>query len=250
MVGHNASGAEISTQIARTAKQPVLVSVKQLPQQAALVSSGTEFVPDIVELLPDDRCIRFADGRLEHHMDRLVFCTGYYSTFPFLDRLGPCYNGYCTQKLYQHIFYIPEPSIAFAAMPLKSTPFPLAESQAAVIARVWSGRLKLPSQDNMLQWDANLLKMHGDRKMTPHEAANFNASLMNTLYDWSLQAERRSGLDKDGNGKLPTRWNEKDVWLRSQLGPIKVAFSAKGSERHNITTPKELGFDFQQDPAS
>ena len=43
----------------------------------------------------------------------------------------------------------------------KIIPFPLAEAQSAVIARVWSGRLTLPSPRAMAEWERKTLDNTG-----------------------------------------------------------------------------------------
>ncbi|EJP61801.1 flavin dependent monooxygenase [Beauveria bassiana ARSEF 2860] len=49
----------------------------------------------------------------------------------------------------KHIFHVGHPNLAFVMLHLRVVAFPFAESQVAVIARVWSGRLRLPPYEEM-----------------------------------------------------------------------------------------------------
>ncbi|KAK0701446.1 putative flavin dependent monooxygenase [Apiosordaria backusii] len=245
VVGAGASGTEIASQLESVVQHPLIIS-KRSHTQDSTNPPGRLTLPAIAELIPSSRSVRFVNGHLEHDIDHIILCTGYRCDYPFLRRFPALYDGFCTRNLYRNIFYIPRPTLAFIAMPLKSVPFPLSESQAAVVARVWANRLALPSQFAMSKWDDAFRLKYGGRKVSPLEAAHFNISLMEGLYDWAVQATRQTSLINDGQGKLPPRWTERDLWLRERLGPMKAAFTAHGSDRHRIRTPEELGFDFEQ----
>jgi hypothetical protein len=59
---------------------------------------------------------------------------------------------------FQHIFSISNPTLEFLALPQKAIPFPIAEMQASVVARVFSGRLFLPSKKTMQLWERERLE--------------------------------------------------------------------------------------------
>ena len=243
VVGTGASGSEIATHLQRVCKQPVIISKRNhIPGPGDL--TDRLILPAITQLVPERRAVRFANGHVEQDVDHIIFCTGYLCQFPFFPQMPTLYDGFCTRNLYRNIFYISQPTLAFVAMPLKSVPFPLSESQGAVIARVWSNRLSLPSKPVMTRWDKAFFLKFGKKKPTPLEAAAFNVSIMDDLYDWALRATRRPNLGNDGQGMLPPRWGEKEIWIRNRLGPIKAAFTAKGEARHQIKTLEQLGFDF------
>lgn len=246
IVGTGASGSEIATHVERLCQHPLVISQRHWapkvePDPRRLI------LPAIEELIPETRTVRFVDGHLEQEVDYIILCTGYLCDYPFLPNFPIIYDGKRTRNLYRHVFYIPRPTLAFIAMPLKSVPFPLSESQAAVVSRVWSSRLALPSPAKMKRWDQAFAEHDREHGVTsPLEAAHFNISLMQQFYDYCLEATGRPGLRHGGQGVLPPRWGEREIWIRERLGPIKAAFTARGAARHHIRSLEELGFDFNQ----
>ena len=145
-MGGGPSGADIGRQIAGVCKHPLLIArTKKSPYHGdepdALVH------PTLVALIPNGRAAEFSDGSIERNIDAIFLCTGYAYSFPFLAPIDPAINvkGIESLPLYQYIFHMQHPTLAFVGTPEMSVPFPLAECQAAIIARVWSGRLTLPS---------------------------------------------------------------------------------------------------------
>lgn len=253
VVGNSASGLDIATQIGMCCRKPVLLSSRSASIFGAPPADGVcENVDEIVEFLaPRDetqRAIRFRSGRVEKDIDRVVFATGYFYSYPFLANVSPpiVTDGLRARGTYQHLFSIAHPTLAFPVINLKVIPFPMSQNQAAVIARVWSGRLDLPSVKEMEAWESQLIQMNGSGKYFHLKKFPGDAAQINELYDWAQEAGRREGLEGDGVGKLGTRWNERDVWMRSRFPDIKGAFLEKGEDRIGVTTIEELGFDFDQ----
>lgn len=155
VVGNSASGVDIAAQVAAFSKSPLIISQKSESYLQPGRSSAKLEKPQIVEYIPEDRSVLFADGTVESGIDAIIYCTGYFYSFPFLESLKPplITTGECVENTFQHIFYRPQPTLAFAVLNQKIIPFPLAEAQSAVIARVWSGRLQLPSESDMEDWE-------------------------------------------------------------------------------------------------
>ncbi|KAK3046842.1 hypothetical protein LTS18_013273, partial [Coniosporium uncinatum] len=155
VVGNFASGLDISGQIATVSATPLLLSQKGESKMGGGASNSTiETVPVITELIPSTRSVRFSNGRIEHDVDSIVFCTGYLYTAPFLTNPSitpPLVHreGTRMQNIYQHLFYTPHPTLAMMTLPQKIIPFPVAEAQASVLARVYAGRLPLPPPSEM-----------------------------------------------------------------------------------------------------
>jgi len=242
VVGNSASGVDIATQISAVAKPPVLVSSRS---ESFLVSTGAgkEEVPEIVEFLPPSEAVcavRFKDGRIEDGVDAVLFCTGYLYSYPFLPSLHPklISNGFRVQNVYQHMFYIEHPSLAFVLLPFRIMPFPMSEAEAGVIARVWSGRLQLPAPEAMYRWEDDRINNKGVG--TSFHALNFPEDLdhHNNLHDWAAQTDK-------GLGKMAHKWNEKERWTRQRFPAIKKAFADRGELRHEVRTIEELGFDYE-----
>ena len=200
-----------------------------------------KFVPEIVEFLLSSSpktAVRFRNGQIETNLDAVIFCTGYLYSYPFLSALRPPVigTGERVQHLYQHVFSIDHPSLAFVGLPKPIIPFPTCEGQAATIARVWSNRLQLPSASAMREWEKAVLAEQGGGKRFHDLSFPKDLDYHNALVEWSRQA-------KDyGRGKLPKTWSSEDRWMRERCLAIKQAFVAKGEDRHRIKTMEELDF--------
>ena len=250
VVGSSASAIDIGAQISEVSKGNLLFSQRTESFLQPAPSDDKTYLPEIVKFLSPanhDRAIRFADGRIEDEIDAIVFCTGYFYSFPFLSSLDPpvITDGRRAINTYQHLFYIYNPTLVFPVLTQRIIPFPFAESQAAVFARVWSGRLTVPSQAEMKAWEDALVAERGDGKFFHFLPYPQDADNINLLYDWAAGAETRPGLANNGNGKLPLRWGEKERWLRSHFPDIRKAFVSKGEARSRFRSVAELGFDFE-----
>lgn len=251
VIGNSASGIDIGSQISTVSKGKVLASQRSESFLVPSTASDKENFPEIVEFLPaaqGTRAVRFADGRIESDIDAIVFCTGYLYSFPFLSSLDPplITDGRRTLNTYQHLFYTYDPTLALPALPQRVIPFPLSENQAAVYARVWSGRLALPSLTEMEDWERSTVAEKGNG--TSFHLLHFplDANYMNLLYEWAAQALPRPGLINNGNGKVANYWGDKEKWWRQLFPEIRRAFIAKGEARKQITSLEKLGYDFEQ----
>ena len=256
VVGNSASGLDISSQISPICASPLLVAQRSVsplaPPSQGQGTDAKKIMPEIVEFLSSSlstgqRAVRFADGHVEEDIDSILFCTGYYHSYPFLSSLQPplITSGDRVNHLYQHVFYIPDPTLAFVGIPSKILPFRTYEGQAAVVARIWCGRLRLPSKDRMDEWEKTRIAQKGNGKkfhelLTPEDMDYHNA-----MVDWAEHAKPATC------GKIPRKWSEEDSWARERLAIIKGAFAERGEGRKVIRTMSELGFDFvdrKQDP--
>lgn len=246
IVGNSASGVDISTQISPFCAPPLIMSQRSVsPLLDADTSSDKIIMPEIVEFLaaPSDaseRAVRFANDHVEVNVDAVLFCTGYHYSYPFLSSLQPplITTGDRVHHLYQHVFYIPMPTLAFVGVPSKILPFPTCESQAAVIARIWSGRLWLPSEEEMNKWEETRIAERGSGKKFHEMRILEDLDYHNAMIDWARQAKPIV------DGKLPKPWNDGDYWARERFPAIKKAFAKRGEGRKGVQTMEELGFDY------
>ena len=241
VVGNAASGTDIASQVGVVCKHPLLMSQRS-QSILAFTADYKEIVPEIAEFLPKSqgrRGVRFVDGRMEEDLDAILFATGYYYSFPFLSSLEPkiISTGERVQHLYKQMFYIDDPTIAFLGLPSKIVPFRTIEGQGAVIARVWAGRLELPSKLEMSTWEEMIIAERGAGKAFHVLLFPKDYEYHNDLVDWAARATGQGG-------KLPVRWSVKEFWERERFPAIKRAFADKGRARHNIKTLQELGFDY------
>ncbi|KAK1854847.1 putative flavin dependent monooxygenase [Colletotrichum chrysophilum] len=248
VVGNSASGIDLSAQISTVCKLPIIVSEKTTPNTPAEDrSSWAKMVPEILEFIPEGRKVRLANGEVESDVDGVVFCTGYFYSFPFLSALSPpvVTDGAYARNLYEHLLYIDDPTLAFAGIPQRIVPFPVAEGQAAFVARAWADRLPLPSTAEMREWEAKMLKDKGESKMLHNLAFPKDLDYINMLHARSLEAAKREGLENDGVGKIPPFWDDEKRWTRERFPLIKIASRKLGEKRHEVTTLEQLGFDYK-----
>ena len=171
VVGGSHSGIDICGELAPVARQ-VILSLKQ--ENIAhfervlnlLRESGKQICTDYastsfslvssIESIDHDT-VYFQD-RTSVKPDLIIFATGYEFHMPFLqgklqvdmDRLRRDRYLY---PLYKQLFHadFPDGRLAFLAIPYRIVPFPLAEVQSHLIARVLSGKISLPTREKMLE---------------------------------------------------------------------------------------------------
>ncbi|OCK76834.1 flavin-containing monooxygenase [Lepidopterella palustris CBS 459.81] len=249
VIGNSASGIDISSQIAPICQHPLLWSNKSTSMLSPTFDSRKLELPPIAAFLPEHRSVRFENGRVESDIDAIVFCTGYFYSLPFIRNLEPelIKDGTHVQHTYKHLFYAPQPTLSFLVLPQRVIPFPVAEAQSAVLARVYSGRLSLPSYDEMRKWEEqNIAEMGSGRNfhLLPFpEDANY----INEMSNWASCAPPIEGLENEGKGKVPPTWGAWEMWARENFPKIRRVFGEKGEERRNVRTLEELGFNFERD---
>ncbi|KAK1760844.1 hypothetical protein QBC47DRAFT_368371 [Echria macrotheca] len=206
VVGNAASGLDIAAQIERVCKRPLLLSVQTPTPSANLSFVGAEEVPVIEEFLVAERGIRFRGGRIETDVDAVVFATGYLFAFPFLTSFTSprVTDGRRVHGLYQDLFHIDHPTLAFPGLPIKVVPFAVCESQVAVLSRTWANMLALPSTEQMRKWEEEESQKRGPSFHVWPKGGD--AEYINSVHDRVLQ----SGTP----GKTPPYWDDELIWER------------------------------------
>ncbi|KAI4257017.1 MAG: hypothetical protein LQ352_001845 [Teloschistes flavicans] len=243
VVGNSASGLDIAAQISRVSKHPLLNSKRSGGPESGRKNDWKEEMPEIAEFLPPSHAcqgVRFADGQVVSDVEAIVFCTGYYYSFPFLSSLEPplIVTGERVENTYEHLFWTPHPRLAFVGLPFKIIPFRTCEGQATVLARIWSGRLALPSESDMETWEGTRIASRGAGKKFHELGGGEDFRYHNEMVEWALQAQPR---DTD---RIPPMWSKRDEWVRINIPAIKRAFADKGEGRHRIRSEDELGFEY------
>ena len=178
--------------------------------------------PKILRLIPSGRAVEFEDGSTATEIDLIILCTGYVYSLPFLRTINPALiqSGDMVTNLYEHVFYVPRPTLSFIGLP-RVPSFAILEAQAVVVARTYSGRLPFLSGDAMRGWETarkneciQLSKFH--HYPYPHDAEYFEM-----LLKWASHATGRSDVDE---GKLPRVWSAKDHDLRRNSSAIRASF--------------------------
>jgi cation diffusion facilitator CzcD-associated flavoprotein CzcO len=150
------------------------------------IGHGDVTVKPNIERLEGDS-IRFTDGSVER-VDRIIWCTGYKITFPFLDEglVSPNDNEI---KLYRRVVHPELPGLYFIGLiqPLGAI-MPIAELQSEWAADLIQGAAGLPTHDRML---ASIAK--DDRKLKKRYVASKRHTIQVDFYPYmrELQRERR-----------------------------------------------------------
>ena len=319
VIGNSASGLDIAGQLAGHAQHPIYLASRSASQLAPK-GGGPRWRKDVMEIEcfltnRPNGAVRTVDGEVIEDLDKVIFATGYFFSFPFLSQnmtsssssssaqspssstssidspqhlnhsarskshTGPLANlttsGLRVHHIYKHFLNTEYPTLALPVLNLKIIPFPLAENQAAVLARLWSGRLDMPSRSEMRQWEHDeeqrLLKanrLRAARDTASGDTAGHgidsgktdelkyeggfhtlvypeDANQLNSLFSWTKAARRKDGLENNGEGKLGTRWDEESVWLRGRFPDIKAAYTKHGEKRFDITSLSQLGEEWQ-----
>ncbi|OQO07516.1 hypothetical protein B0A48_07213 [Cryoendolithus antarcticus] len=268
VVGNSASGTDIGAQIRTVCRAPLIASTRSASYLQAEAPPGQVDKPAISEFVVADKTVVFADGSREQHVDAVLYCTGYYYSFPFLQGLSPpvVNTGERVERLYQHLFYWPNPTLIFPTLNQKIIPFPFAEAQAAVVARALAGRLSLPSSPDMKRWEDSTVTEMGARRDFHVLKFPKDAAYINMMHDWAMRAQGNAaqscgGTDKvvsppmaansplagdhqSATGKEPPYWTEREYWMRERFPAIKKAFQDFGEARHSKRTLADVGFVF------
>ncbi|KAF4625526.1 hypothetical protein G7Y89_g12641 [Cudoniella acicularis] len=169
LIGAGVSAMDIGREISSVAKnvyQSVRGSAFDIPIQ--LLGPTVQRVAEISSFsLPTQNQanpgpIMLKDGRVLENIDRVILCTGYHHTLPFLsqfhgnsipvqeadDRILVT-DGTQVHNLHKDIFYIPDPTLAFVGIPYYTATFTFFEYQAIAVAAVFSGKAWLPSEEEM-----------------------------------------------------------------------------------------------------
>ena len=250
VVGNSASGTDIASQIATVSLHPLLLSSHSKSELFPFSASYKQDVPEISEFLPPsqfNRAVRFANNKIETDLDAILFATGYHYSFPFLSSLTPPLSptGARVENLYQHIFYIPSPSLAFIGLPSRIIPFRTFEAQAALIARVWAGRLSLPPEEEMWEWEREVVTKRGGGRAFHVLPYPTDFEYHDSLVEWAATAQGEGCVIGEGKGKRERKWDEKEYWARGRFPAIKAKFAERGEGRHKVKTMEELGFDYE-----
>ncbi|CAK7217431.1 hypothetical protein SCUCBS95973_003149 [Sporothrix curviconia] len=173
VVGGSVSAFDALHEIRRVAQRPVVASLHEpLPAfgWGAFVHPHVQIRPHIVAVHADGAQagrIEFADGSVLDGGDDedlvVLFATGYDVSCPFLPTIQTTrIRNRCIRGLYQHVFDVEDPSLAFLGMITGGLTFRAFEWQAVAVARLFAGRAVLPPADEMRQWEKSHAAERGE----------------------------------------------------------------------------------------
>ncbi|KAF8650499.1 hypothetical protein HU200_063867 [Digitaria exilis] len=158
IIGAKNSGGDISREIAGVAKEvPMVNRASPASTCERLPGYHNLWLRSMVERADPDGSVVFRDGSsVRAHV--ILHCTGYKYSFPFLllqqqqQLLQLQVDDNRIHPLYKHVF-VPQvaPNLAFIGLPFKVIPFPLVELQSCWVAAALSGRIRLPSEEEMME---------------------------------------------------------------------------------------------------
>lgn len=185
LIGAAASAVDISRDIAPFAKE-VHIAARSEPDggYGRLPGHDNIWLHPMVHRAHKDGSVLFKD-ECTIPADIILYCTGYKFTFPFLNtngivsvddnRVGP---------LYKHVFPPSlAPCLSFIGLTWKIAPFFQFELQSKWIAGVLSGRITLPSEDEMME-DAKALYSRMERDGIPKHYTHNLTGYQFEYNDW------------------------------------------------------------------
>ena len=153
VVGNGSSGTDIANQLS-TLSDKVYNSINK-----EVVSEEDHSPDDLFKTIPriqsvdwSKHSVTLVDGEVIEGIDYLLYATGYYYDFPFVlepEKRAALLGNETEQhslhvgSLWKQLIYAKDSSLAFSLIPLGIVPFPLAELQASVIAKVFNGKIKV-----------------------------------------------------------------------------------------------------------
>jgi len=236
LVGNSASAVDIAMQLLPYVKGPLLQAIRSPTGSAMPPPEGIKAVPEI-SAVHSDGSMSFVDGTVVTNVDAILFATGYLFTLPFLPKelglVAP--HGERVMGTFQHVFYQRDPTLCFLGLPTKVVPFPLAQSQAAWVARVFAGRLTLPAREEMEIWEKGEVEKKGNGRPFHYFGFPWDVEYMDAVEAMVDRAKGEGGLE-------PARWRGWERWVRERVPKIKKAFEETGKK---ALTMEELGFMFE-----
>ncbi|MCO5597719.1 hypothetical protein L7F22_051800 [Adiantum nelumboides] len=234
VIGNSSSGSDISREIAAVAREVHLIgrtwdSGVDLKKPTGLLQNI--FLHPMVKSAEENGELLFEDG-VVIAADVILYCTGYAFSMPFLETEGVInvdtdYVG----PLYQHVFP-PQlaPTLSFVGLPFKVIPFPLMQLQSKWIAQILSGKVVLPSTEQMFKDVEDFyknLETNGISKREVHDLSSCQFEYDNWLAeqcgcqamkDWLIQIYINSSNRKH---TLPDSY--RDEWTDQELHDLAIS---------------------------
>lgn len=209
IVGNSHSGIDIATQVYTTANKVYISGNNHKINQPFIT------IPIIKKYdFNNNKSIILENNQIVSQIDKIIFCTGYEYDYPFLKIYQDIITPFQIFNLYKQVFYINDVSLCFICLGKGIIPMPLSEIQSAIVARVFSGRIKLPNRDIMEQDYQQELHEKGDK------IHDFGYPLDIEYYQQLLNI-----LDANPHlktlGLVPRYWTENLIKDRSQTSIIK-----------------------------
>jgi hypothetical protein len=254
LVGAGVSSSDIAREavnLAGTIYQSSRGSPYDIP--LAFLPAGVERIGEVASYeLPCDGQrkpgnVTLKDGRVLTDIDRVILCTGYHFSYPFLidlheDTTAPqdasdtvlVTDGTQIHNLHKDIFYIPDPTLAFVGVPFYTATFTLFEYQAIVVAAVFSGHAWLPKEDEMREEYRMRVETKGYGRAF-HSLREEQVEYVGKLLNWINGQAEITGAEKvEGYSE---QWLEED---KLKLQKMRKMFEVKDAIQREFQDNDEV----------
>lgn len=259
-IGNSASGFDIMNELTKTAQLPVYNSRRhRSPFEGDEPGHGIAWKPVITRYRADGT-IEFDDGTTlaADEVDRVVYCTGYRPSFPFWNagRNGRDIYDYEAGKLvdtYWHTFFSDDATLGVVGIQ-KALTFRSFEYQAVALARLFSGRnkLPLPPAREMRRWEAERLDWVRRTGRKFHDVESEPGRLGQDTLVWLGFLYELAGLGTlRGDGRLPPVLSNEVVHALKTIRKYpRPGDDALGKEKVDVEegSPANTGFTVEGQP--
>ncbi|KDQ21799.1 hypothetical protein BOTBODRAFT_169000 [Botryobasidium botryosum FD-172 SS1] len=241
VLGNGNSSNDICAQSAPHAKTPIYRSIHHPSWYAYLPDERIIDVQPIKRLymMPnDDKKIgaELEDGKILEDIDAIVLGTGYRYELPFLRIPSSDSQEDITVTppdrrrilgLYKHFLHARLPTLGFISYEIVYTTFSAAQAQACVLARLYSGRLTLPSLEERVADEAKCVEEVGDNylfhALPMYAKSGGEPGYGQWLREWAMSAP--------GGGSVGVQWDVRRRWLFKNLVKLKTEQMRRSKER-------------------
>ncbi|PMD40932.1 dimethylaniline monooxygenase [Hyaloscypha variabilis F] len=193
--------------------------------------------------------VTLVDGQVLTNIDRVIICTGYHCTFPFLsqyhrdsvpatdaDETVLVTDGLQMHNLHKDIFYIPDPTLAFIGVPYYTATFSLFDFQAITVAAVFSGKAHLPTETEMRAEYNQRVQEKGFGRIF-HSLRGKDVDYVNELLAWiNPSIVAAGGEPVEGHTK---EWKEQYAALREKFKALLGDQPKPDVEKQNVEVLSE-----------
>jgi hypothetical protein len=183
--------------------------------------------------------VKLVDGTVLTGINRVVICTGYHFSLPFLRDLHDdsatseqaidtvlVTDGTQIHNLHKDIFYIPDPTLAFVGIPFYTATFTFFEFQAIAVAAVFSGRACVPSKEEMQAEYKERVKQKGAGRGI-HDLKGTSVLYVDELAGWLNNQAEVTGAEKvEGYSK---EWQEESKLIPEKYIKLIKSKDTKGN---------------------
>ncbi|KAK9465785.1 hypothetical protein V1512DRAFT_227822 [Lipomyces arxii] len=221
VIGNAASGIDISNLLVDEGID-VYQSVRSETIAPGKPNPGIKIVGEVDHFDSQDKTIHCKDGTVLS-VDVVIYATGYLRSLPFMRDINESEkrlitNGMFVNHLYLNFIYYDDPTLVLLGTPRFVLPFRVSQAQACLIARVWSGRLKLPPKRVMELYYTKRLYEVGQSK-------EFHDLKYPADADFCEYVRALCQLCGGDYGVVPRKWTRAERTLRKNIGELKVGFS-------------------------